>query len=53
VIDREDGDPVEQTFAAAHFRQQHHAEQEQINVRAFADGFERQVNGQEPERDQQ
>jgi len=53
VIDREHRDPVEEPFAAPYFREQHHAEQEQIDVRALADGFHRQIQRQQPQRHQQ
>ena len=50
MVDREHGDPVEQTFAAPDFRKQHHAEQEEVDVRAFADGLDGQIDGKQAQR---
>ena len=41
--------PVEQSFLARDLGEQHHAEQEQINVAAFGGACERIRNGNQPQ----
>ncbi|SDH22243.1 hypothetical protein SAMN05216466_10818 [Paraburkholderia phenazinium] len=46
-------DPVEQSLTATQLRQQHHADEEQIDVGAFCDRLQREADRKQPERDEQ
>jgi hypothetical protein len=47
------GQPIKQPFLARDLRQQHHAEQKQINVSALGGAGQRLGNGNQAERDEQ
>jgi hypothetical protein len=52
-MDGDGGEPVEDSVDAGHLREQHHADEEEIDICSFGDGFSCEAEGDQAQDDEQ